>query len=1169
MGVVEFQVTGPGRVITLPPSYGRCPESDPCADAITNAWGWVGVRPSPSGLVADFEGTRTADPQTIHLVATSTDTRGRPMTHEWDFGDGTATGDAVDHTFTQSGQVPVTLTTTTDDGRQASVTHLVVVNAQLDGTMRVDPDPPTLDTPGVLHLVDLHNPTSDQLTGVRVNGAPRVVNPDTNTPSTIATVENPAGALGLTLPPSTTLTQDVVLGDLVFTSPGRIRVEIPVAATALDGSTVEGTLKSDPIDVRADIVVNTDGDEPLLADAKTGDHCDVDAVADGDQCTLRAAIELAGDRSAADATRAVTIGFDIPGGGVPVIRPQSPLPAVTGRVTIDGSTQSGGWVEVDGGLQTAGDGLRLEGDHDTVRGLVLNSFIAPGGGRAIVAAGTGGHLIVGNRIGSDPTGMAGKPNTVGIRVESDDVLVGGTGGATAGACTGDCNMVSANHTGLEQAAGTGSTSPLRVEGNWFGPTIAGDTALLPLQYKSIVSDGRIVVGGPTAVTGRAPGNVVGGEEAGVQLGGGTENAPSVVAGNLVGLDASGEHALAPGTGIQGREGIATLGTAIAVVGGGTASERNVVSGWSTVSPPTSYDIARNSTNTVNWGVGVKMLAGAIGTIVNVQNNYVGTDATGTRAVPNDVGILTGDGVVQDNVVSGNIVGVAGGNLTHGNRIGTTPDGRAAVPNGIGVTTTAFGFLDMADDACPTMPCNLVSGNTDAGIALAQRRFAKTIRGTYIGTDVTGTVALPNGVGIDILADPGSPQSEWFAAQYDIGADENHPSTAMTTGSCAYPCNLVSGNREDGIRADLTGRPPDPLSGLSGRTRIRGNVIGLAADGTALPNGYAGVSVVGEDAQPLEVGGPAFADGNVIAANGGAGVEAEPLSTVTILSNRIVGNGGRAIDVRDISAPTLLTASVEADGLHVHGRTGAVSLPVPPFDRVQLYVNHRCVDPAEGEGERPLVFATPLGLDGSFDAVVPLTDLAGGRYLTATRTKGEDNRTGPFSGCLELPAAAVTTADRPVGANEVPVDSNAGWQPGDYARIFGPAGAFVRRVGAIGSLIFDAPLPVALPAGTVIVKIDPPGGDRDAPEVVVNRPLAGGRFDLGAVVALDVICRDAGVGVEQCDHPTRLDTSTVGVHQVVVQAWDHNGNVATVVVPYEVVDTVVAAQFVLAAPRFTG
>jgi hypothetical protein len=140
-----------------------------------------------------------------------------------------------------------------------------------------------------------------------------------------------------------------------------------------------------------------------------------------------------------------------------------------------------------------------------------------------------------------------------------------------------------------------------------------------------------------------------------------------------------------------------------------------------------------------------------------------------------------------------------------------------------------------------------------------------------------------------------------------------------------------------------------------------------------------------------------------------------------------------------------------------------------------------------------------------------------------------------------------------GTTELELASNDGWAPGDYAQMTVGEQTVVRRVAALGSLIFDAPLPLDIPAGSTVANIGAPNGDRTPPTISGPDPIQ--QVALGSVAApLDVVCDDgSGVGVETCDVPSRLDTSALGVHQFNVASWDWNGNYAGQSISYEVVE----------------
>lgn len=175
----------------------------------------------------------------------------------------------------------------------------------------------------------------------------------------------------------------------------------------------------------ATIVVNASGDEANHPDSQAAELCDVDRDQGGEQCTLRAAIELANARDGRD-----VIGFDLDGSGTQVLAPEAPLPTLTDAVLIDGSTQPGTvdvpLIRLDGALAGATtDGLRLEGDDVAVRGLLVTSFGRHG---IHVASGEGG-VLEGLIIGSDAAGTDGLGNGgdgihvsggSGLRIGRDD-----------------------------------------------------------------------------------------------------------------------------------------------------------------------------------------------------------------------------------------------------------------------------------------------------------------------------------------------------------------------------------------------------------------------------------------------------------------------------------------------------------------------------------------------------------------------------------------------------------------------------------------------------------------------------------------------------------------------------------------------------------------------------
>ncbi len=203
-------------------------------------------------------------------------------------------------------------------------------------------------------------------------------------------------------------------------------------------------------------------------------------VCDAGECTLREAI------AAANATPGVVdqINFAVPGACPQTIKPLTPLPSITDAVLIDGYTQLGAMVNtvtnVTGGtnavlcIELAGDapggtatrGLTINSGGSTVRGLVVNRFIA--NGIELVGGTSGNSSIVGNFMGTDPSGTAALPNGVGLSLQqaSNGNIIGGTAPA-------DRNLISGNKSqGVE--IGTANNA---VRGNLIGTDRTAKAAL--------------------------------------------------------------------------------------------------------------------------------------------------------------------------------------------------------------------------------------------------------------------------------------------------------------------------------------------------------------------------------------------------------------------------------------------------------------------------------------------------------------------------------------------------------------------------------------------------------------------------------------------------------------------------------------------------------------------
>src|SRR5829696_4454501 len=220
-------------------------------------------------------------------------------------------------------------------------------------------------------------------------------------------------------------------------------------------------------------VVNDTRDSP---DASTASGtCDIDVFIDGNQCTLRAAIQQANATLGAD-----TIIFNIPFTGVQTIHVNSggfgALPAITEQVTIDGYTQTDAHpntlaVGNDAALKIQLDGTNVGGNAleisnasgSVIKGLVINRFGLAG---IFVNGDSVGNRIEGNFIGTNPTGTIDRGNgqdAVTIFAGPSETVVGGTTRAAR-------NLLSGN--GNRGVAILDSDSS-RIQGNYVGTDKSG------------------------------------------------------------------------------------------------------------------------------------------------------------------------------------------------------------------------------------------------------------------------------------------------------------------------------------------------------------------------------------------------------------------------------------------------------------------------------------------------------------------------------------------------------------------------------------------------------------------------------------------------------------------------------------------------------------------------
>jgi hypothetical protein len=211
------------------------------------------------------------------------------------------------------------------------------------------------------------------------------------------------------------------------------------------------------------------------------------------------------------------------------------------------------------------------------------------------------------------------------------------------------------------------------------------------------------------------------------------------------------------------------------------------------------------------------------------------------------------------VTGGSGIAVRGGtgSKVEGCYLGITPDGTTARPNGIGISIGSNSTL-----VGGTSPAtrNVVSGN--ALIGLLMTADGTLITGNYVGTDASGTHAVPNPTGIQ------------------VGGSFT---TSLIGGTGAGAGNLVSGN-QIGIGLGVSTNPL--IAGISDGVRVQGNLVGTAANGVDPLGNFQGIAVNGSHNL---IGGATGSAGNVVAFNEYNGVVVRDGTGNSILSNSIYAN----------------------------------------------------------------------------------------------------------------------------------------------------------------------------------------------------------------------------------------------------------------------------------------
>jgi len=343
--------------------------------------------------------------------------------------------------------------------------------------------------------------------------------------------------------------------------------------------------------------------------------------------------------------------------------------------------------------------------------VILNGYSQPGSSPNTLPVGQGLNTVLTIEIDGSNLGLLDACLT--INAGNGDFLVMSVQGLVINRCPNRTIVV-----------GPGGDGAFFV-GNFIGTDPTGTTRPPGFNNVGIIVDGAdgVVIGGSTPSDRNLFSSIDG---VGVLF---QNSSGNLVRGNLFGTNAAGNAVIPASPGVA-NSGVAIASTATATIGGASDADANVIAGFAT---------------------GVSADNGI------VRRNRIGTDVTGTIALPNGTGIRTGSGstaVFQENVVSGNATGmfIGGSPTIVGNLVGTDPTGTIDVGN----ETTGILLFNASATVGGTGAGegNLVAYNGtgsnlfDAGILLAgsgasRMRANRVFANSVIGIDLDGDGVTPN------------------------------------------------------------------------------------------------------------------------------------------------------------------------------------------------------------------------------------------------------------------------------------------------------------------------------------------------------------------------------------------------------------------------------------------
>ncbi len=406
--------------------------------------------------------------------------------------------------------------------------------------------------------------------------------------------------------------------------------------------------------------------------------------------TLRHAINYANTSPGPD-----SIMFQLPGSRS--IYLSSSLPAlIDSFTTVNGDTNSDGIPDIEIKGASMGHGLVIQSSHNQINGLVISGCgTYMGNEAAIQISGTLAYLnrITNCYIGTNPAGTAAAANGNGIMILSgahDNTIGSETSWLENNRSFSGGNVISGNINNGIFVRDTNTVYNIII-GNRIGTDVTGNASIpnergIQLNMAQFNLIGNGTSGGRNIISGNA--------YYGIDM---YEAHRNTLSGNIIGLDADGQSDLG-----NGSIGILCYASYNNMIGTGIPEGGNIISGND--GPDGGLALNQSDNN-------------------EILGNIIGLDITGAVAIPN-----SGPGIM---IIYGGI----------GNRIGNgTTNGRNIISgNETGIEFFVEPYLDkegkesqgngQRDSRNFRGPMGYISNNV--------------VIGNYIGTDITGTVLIPN------------------------------------------------------------------------------------------------------------------------------------------------------------------------------------------------------------------------------------------------------------------------------------------------------------------------------------------------------------------------------------------------------------------------------------------